>query len=218
MASKFRNLISVNVTSFLKSSNSDFKLTHRDIAAQLKVKLDKNHTRIYFQSPIKLLSENETEVSGFVQNFPVDTYVTGIDILEKGKINYFVDTNTFTEQVIRTALTLPPDYQWTKNALFPETVTNVVVEFSSPNIAKPFHIGHLRSTIIGNFVANIHQKVGNSVKRINYLGDWGTQFGLLVAGLEASGKNFRDLSLSDLLKVYVEANKKLDIITHLLSY
>ena len=64
-------------------------------------------------------------------------------------------------------------------------VRNVVVEFSSPNIAKPFHIGHLRSTIIGNFVANIHEKVGNSVTRINYLGDWGTQFGLLVAGLEA---------------------------------
>ena len=208
MASKFRNLISVNVSSFLKISNSDFKLTHRDIAAQLKVKLDRNHARIYFQSPVKLLSENETDVSGFVQNFPTDNYLTGIDTLEKGKINYFVDTKTFTEQVIRTTLTLPPDYQWTKNALFPETVTNVVVEFSSPNIAKPFHIGHLRSTIIGNFVANINQKVGNSVKRINYLGDWGTQFGLLVAGLEASGKNFRDLSLSDLLKVYIEANRK----------
>ena len=210
MASKFRNLISVNISSLLKSANSDLKLTHRDIAAQLKVKLDKNHARIYFQAPVKLLSENRTDVSEFVQNFPVDNHVTGIDTLEKGKLNYFVETKTFTEQVITTALTRPPDYQWTKNALFPKAARNVVVEFSSPNIAKPFHIGHLRSTIIGNFVANIHEKVGNSVKRINYLGDWGTQFGLLVAGLEASGKNFRDLSLSDLLNIYVEANRKAD--------
>ena len=208
MASKFRNLISVNISSLLKSANSDFKLTHRDIAAQFKVKHDKDNARIYFQAPVKLLAEFGTDASELVQNFPVDNHVTGIDIQEKGKLNCFVDTKTFTEQVIRTALTRPPDYQWTKNALFPEAARNIVVEFSSPNIAKPFHIGHLRSTIIGNFVANIHEKVGNSVKRINYLGDWGTQFGLLVAGLEASGKNFRDLSLSDLLNIYIESNRK----------
>lgn len=49
----------------------------------------------------------------------------------------------------------------------------IIVEYSSPNIAKPFHVGHLRSTIIGNFVANIKRKLENNVVRINYLGDWG---------------------------------------------
>ena len=208
MASKFRNLISVNISSLLKSTNSEFKLSHREIAAQLKVKLDKNHARIYFQSPAKLISDNGADSSGFVHNFPVGSHVTGVDTLEKGKINYFVETKNFTEQIINTSLSRPPDYQWTKNALFPESVKKVVVEFSSPNIAKPFHIGHLRSTIIGNFVANIHEKVGNSVRRINFLGDWGTQFGLLVTGLEDSGRNYRDMSLGDLLNIYIEANRK----------
>lgn len=54
---------------------------------------------------------------------------------------------------------------------------NVIVEFSSPNIAKPFHAGHLRSTIIGAFIANLHEANGYDVLRMNYLGDWGKQFG-----------------------------------------
>lgn len=49
--------------------------------------------------------------------------------------------------------------------------------FSSPNIAKPLHAGHMRSTFLGNFLSNIHQKLGHNVTRINYLGDWGTQYG-----------------------------------------
>ncbi len=85
----------------------------------------------------------------------------------------------------------------------------IIVEYSSPNIAKPMHIGHLRSTIIGDALANIHEALGYKVIRWNFIGDWGTQFGKLIAAWkdeEMGGK--KDIStLEDMVKLYVEFNQ-----------
>ncbi|XP_075893714.1 putative arginine--tRNA ligase, mitochondrial [Nelusetta ayraudi] len=87
-----------------------------------------------------------------------------------------------------------------------------VVEYSSPNIAKKFHAGHLRSTIIGNFIANLKQSLGNKVVRMNYLGDWGMQFGLLGAGFSQFGceEKLEKNPLQHLFEVYVRVNKEAD--------
>jgi arginyl-tRNA synthetase len=84
----------------------------------------------------------------------------------------------------------------------------VIVEFSSPNIAKPFHAGHLRSTIIGAFLANLHEACGWQVIRMNYLGDWGKQFGLLAVGFEMFGKEelLEQDPIQHLYEVYVKIN------------
>lgn len=91
-----------------------------------------------------------------------------------------------------------------------EKPKNIVIDFSSPNIAKPFHVGHLRSTIIGNFISNINKYYNNKIIKINYLGDWGTQFGLLQYGLKVHKINLQELQnnpLKTLLNAYVSANK-----------
>ncbi|KAI7978130.1 hypothetical protein EIK77_009670 [Talaromyces pinophilus] len=85
----------------------------------------------------------------------------------------------------------------------------VIVEFSSPNIAKPFHAGHLRSTIIGGFIANLFTITGWEVIKMNYLGDWGKQYGLLANGFERYGSEeaLQKDPINHLFDVYVKINK-----------
>lgn len=85
----------------------------------------------------------------------------------------------------------------------------IIVEFSSPNIAKEFHAGHLRSTIIGGFVAKLYASVGWDVIKMNYLGDWGKQYGLLANGFKQFGSQevLAKNSIAHLFYVYVEINK-----------
>ncbi|UJF15440.1 arginine--tRNA ligase [Jeotgalibaca sp. MA1X17-3] len=94
---------------------------------------------------------------------------------------------------------------------------NIPIDMSSPNIAKPISMGHLRSTVIGNALANIVEKVGFHPVKINHLGDWGTQFGKLIVGYKKWGSEVevRKNPIAELLKLYVrfheEAESNLDL-------
>ncbi|KAK3323055.1 hypothetical protein B0H66DRAFT_473984 [Apodospora peruviana] len=87
----------------------------------------------------------------------------------------------------------------------------IIVEFSSPNIAKPFHAGHLRSTIIGGFIANLYEGAGWDVVRINYLGDWGKQYGLLALAFEKYGDEeaLKKDPINHLFQLYVRINSEM---------
>lgn len=87
---------------------------------------------------------------------------------------------------------------------------NITIDMSSPNIAKPMSMGHLRSTVIGNAIANITTKVGFNPVRINHLGDWGTQFGKLIVGYKKWGSEeaVRENPIQELLKYYVQFHEE----------
>ena len=93
----------------------------------------------------------------------------------------------------------------------------VVIDYSSPNIAKEMHVGHLRSTIIGDTLANLLEFVGHDVVRLNHVGDWGTQFGMLVEHLRdeypaaLSTETSQDVDLGDLVQLYKAAKKRFDV-------
>lgn len=82
----------------------------------------------------------------------------------------------------------------------------VIIEFSSPNAAKKFHAGHLRSTIIGGFLSNLYKGVGWDVVRMNYLGDWERPYGLLAIGWKRYGdeKAFEENPIAYLFDIYVQ--------------
>jgi len=82
----------------------------------------------------------------------------------------------------------------------------ICIDYSSPNVAKNFHVGHLRTTIIGNSLYKIYSKLGYDVKRINHLGDWGTQFGKLIVAYKAWGNEeaVKSDGVGELMKLYVK--------------
>ncbi|MBT4964227.1 MAG: arginine--tRNA ligase [Francisellaceae bacterium] len=92
----------------------------------------------------------------------------------------------------------------------PVSTKNVVIDYSSPNVAKEMHVGHLRSTIIGESLARILEFTGNTVSRINHIGDWGTQFGMLIAYFEDQNISSLDFSLSELVNIYRKAKVRFD--------
>lgn len=85
---------------------------------------------------------------------------------------------------------------------------NVVVDYSAPNIAKPFHIGHLRSTVIGNAIYKTHKHLGYNCTGVNHLGDYGTQFGKLIEGYKRWGEEYKveENPIDELTKIYVRIN------------
>lgn len=87
---------------------------------------------------------------------------------------------------------------------------NITIDMSSPNIAKPFSIGHLRSTVIGDSLAKIFEKIGYKSVKINHLGDWGKQFGLLIVAYKKWGSEeaVRSNPIDELLQLYVRINEE----------
>lgn len=122
-----------------------------------------------------------------------------------GYLNIFVNQQMVTENVLQTILREKDQYGSMQTGQ-----GNVVIDYSSPNIAKPFSMGHLRSTVIGNALANIAEKNGYNAVRINHLGDWGTQFGKLIVAYKLWGdKEAIEASpIQELLKIYVKFHER----------
>ncbi|MFQ7258392.1 arginine--tRNA ligase [Intestinibacter bartlettii] len=123
-----------------------------------------------------------------------------------GYVNFFVNKSQLAKTVINDVLTKKEKYGHTDLG----QDKAVVIDFSSPNIAKPFHIGHIRTTVIGNALYKIYDSQGYNVVRVNHLGDYGTQFGKLIVAFKLWGSKeaVEANPIPELLKLYVKFHEE----------
>ena len=121
-----------------------------------------------------------------------------------GYLNFFINKETLAKEVLEE---ISKTEQYGKSEIGREK--NIVIDYSAPNIAKPFHIGHLRSTVIGGALYNIYKYLGYNVTGVNHLGDYGTQFGKLIEGYKMWGEEY-DIEkdpINELTKIYIRINE-----------
>ncbi len=141
-----------------------------------------------------------------VSLLPQNGVIEKVEIAGPGFINFFLDESWLARQV---SAALADPHLGVSRVKNPQTV---VIDYSSPNLAKEMHVGHLRSTIIGDAVARTLDFLGHQVIRQNHVGDWGTQFGMLLALMEQLRHEGHEISmeLADLENFYRQAKQKFD--------
>ena len=123
-------------------------------------------------------------------------------------VNFFLDKSKISDQVIKSVIEAGANYGQQDEG----HGQNITIDLSSPNIAKPFSVGHLRSTVIGDALSNIFRKMGYNTIKINHLGDWGKQFGLLMVAYKKWGSKeaVEANPIDELLKLYVRINAEIE--------
>ncbi len=123
-------------------------------------------------------------------------------------VNFFLSKAEISGQVIKEVIKDGADYGQQNEG----NGENVTIDLSSPNIAKPFSVGHLRSTVIGDALSNIFRKIGYNTIKVNHLGDWGKQFGLLMVAYKKWGSQeaVEANPIDELLKLYVRINAEIE--------
>ena len=150
------------------------------------------------KSPIIIANEIKEQIE-----MP-NKYISKIEVVN-GFLNIFINNKMLIENLLE-------EMQEKKEKYGSSTIgngKNIIVEYSSPNIAKPFHVGHLRTTVIGRSLYNMYKFLGYNTIGINHLGDWGTQFGKLIEGYKRFGNeyNLEENPIDKLTEIYVRINE-----------
>ncbi|MGK0247717.1 MAG: arginyl-tRNA synthetase [Oleispira sp.] len=189
---KQQGVIAEDVSPRINLSNTKDK-SHGDFACNIAMMLAKPAG----MNPCELAEK-------IITAMPKDPRISDTQIAGPGFINFFVNDSWLEQQVCHA---LADDYIGIKRAITPQTI---VVDYSSPNLAKEMHVGHLRSSIIGDAVVRALEFQGHNVVRQNHVGDWGTQFGMLLAYMEEQQNNGESLDLADLEGFYRASKGRFD--------
>jgi len=153
----------------------------------------------------KILKQNPRQIAtNVVEHIDTTGMVSKVEVAGPGFINIWLNNAWLSEQT--TAILTDSRV----GVGFVDNAKKVVVDYSGPNMAKQMHVGHLRSTIIGDTLATLLEFLGEDVVRQNHIGDWGTQFGMLIAYLEEQNTDGNTQELKDLEQFYKDAKVRFD--------
>lgn len=190
-----------------KSISKIINLSYEELIINIEIPKDEKQgdyafpcfrlAKVLKKSP-QVIAEEISQNIEFENNLIDKTGVIG------GYLNFFVDKKILAETVTKELSQRKEEYGKSDFG----KGKNVIVEYSSPNIAKPFHIGHLRTTLIGNALYNTYKTLGYNTIGINHLGDYGTQFGKMIEGYKRWHEEYDfQEPIEDLTKIYVRINE-----------
>ncbi len=202
---EFKKYVSNTLYNLFKIENIDMQ--EEEILDILEIPKSEENGDITFPcfKLSKLLKNSPVNIASYLNNkLKEDENITKIEAVN-GYLNFFVNKQSFVVDILKEILEKKEKYG-SSNIGNSKTI---VIDYSSPNIAKPFHLGHLRNTVLGKAIYNMYKTEGYNVVGINYLGDWGRQFGLIIEGYNRF-KNEYDFNLKPLeafSDIYVRINK-----------
>lgn len=198
--------IKIEIAKIIESA-TDFNVSKEEILEKIEVPKDKkngdfsypcfNLAKVFRNSPINIANQIKEKIV-------LDSKIEKVDVVN-GYLNFYLNNLDVTSNVLKVILNEKEEYG-NSNVGNKE---NIIVEYSSPNIAKPFHLGHFRNTVLGSALYNMYNTLGYNVIGINHLGDWGRQFGLLIEGYRRFSDEY-DIEkdpLGVLSDIYVRINK-----------
>ncbi|MBO5477602.1 MAG: arginine--tRNA ligase [Clostridia bacterium] len=185
--------------------NSD--ITIEEIESKIETPKDKkngdfaypcfNLAKVLRNSPINIANQIK-------ENIEENENISKVEVVN-GFLNFYLNSENIVNDVLKGIVEKGTEYGKSTEG----NGINIIVEYSSPNIAKPFHLGHFRNTVLGNALYSLYKELGYNVTGINHLGDWGRQFGILIEGYRRF-KDEYDLEnnpLEALSDIYVRINK-----------
>ena len=202
----FKKTVSEKIFEIIKSDFPDTALTADELSLMLEYPPDANMGDVALPcfKLSKTLRRAPVQIAQSIAEKLADTKIKKAEAVN-GYLNIYISDEYLSEIVVSEVLPMGEKYG---SAKLGEGKT-VVLDYSSPNVAKPFHIGHLGTTVIGHSLKKIHEFVGYRCVGINYLGDWGTQFGKMITAYKKWGnkKEIDEGGIDKLVELYVKFHK-----------
>ena len=200
---EFKNSIASSIFNAI-----DENVKFNDIYDKIEVPKDKkngdfaypcfNLAKVLKNSPINIANEIYSKIK-------TDNLIEKVEVVN-GFLNFYINKYNIVDSTLKEIVMKKENYGKETGR---ENV-NIIVEYSSPNIAKPFHLGHLRNTVFGNAIYRLYKSLGYNVITINHLGDWGRQFGLLIEGYNKYKDEYdiKNDPLKALSQIYTKISKE----------